>query len=79
VDLPGHWECEAYLYQGGYLDVVKQIGQMVREDLDRWGVRRVITVLDAVHVMFTRVHPERTGSIFSITPGKMANCTNQDA
>ena len=64
VDLPGHWECGAYLYQGGYLDVVKQIGQMVREDLDRWGVRRVITALDAVHVMFTRVHPEETGIRF---------------
>ena len=64
VDLPGHWECGAYLYQGGYLDVVKQIGQMVREDLDRWGVKRVITALDSVHVMFTKVHPDENGIRF---------------
>ncbi len=64
LDLPGHWECGAYLYQGGYLGVVKQIGQMVRENLNKWGVKRVITALDAVHVMFTKVHPEETGVRF---------------
>jgi len=63
--LPGHWECGAYLYQGGYLDVVKQIGLMVREELDQWGVKRVITALDAVHYMFTQVHPERNNLHFN--------------
>lgn len=64
LDLPGHWECGAYLYQGGYLDVVRQIGRMVREDLNRWKVKRVITALDSVHAMFTRMHPDETGIRF---------------
>ena len=64
MDLPGHWECGAYLYQGGYLDVVRRIGAMVREDLDRWGVRRVIAGLDSIHVMLTKVHPEENGIQF---------------
>ena len=64
MDLPGHWECGAYLYQGGYLDVVRQIGAMVRDDLDRWGVRRVIVGLDSVHAMLTRIHPEEYGIQF---------------
>lgn len=63
--LPGHWECGAYLYQGGYLDVVSQIGRMVRDDLDRWGVKRVVTGLDAVHIMFTKIHPEENGIHFN--------------
>jgi len=64
MDLPGHWECGAYLYQGGYLDVVRQIGAMVRDDLDRWGVKRVIVGLDSVHAMLTKVHPEENGIHF---------------
>jgi len=64
LSLPGHWEAGAYLYQGGYLDVVKRIGRMVRDDLDRWGVRRVVTGLDAVHTLFTRIHPEENGIRF---------------
>jgi Fe-S oxidoreductase len=64
MDLPGHWECGAYLYQGGYLDVVRRIGAMVREDLDRWGVKRIIAGLDSVHVMLTNVHPKENGILF---------------
>jgi hypothetical protein len=64
MDLPGHWECGAYLYQGGYRDVVRRIGVMVREDLDRWGVERVVAGLDSVHVMLTKVHPEENGIRF---------------
>jgi hypothetical protein len=64
MDLPGHWECGAYLCQGGYLDVVARIGRMVKDDLDRLGVKRVITALDAVHFMFTRFHPEENGIRF---------------
>ncbi len=64
MDLPGHWECGAYLYQGGYLDVVRRIGAMVREDLDRWGVKRIIAGLDSVHAMLTKVHPQKNGIRF---------------
>ncbi len=62
--LPGHWECGAYLYQGGYLDVVKKIGRMVRDDFNRWGVKRVVPALDSVHHMLTTVHPEENGTRF---------------
>jgi Fe-S oxidoreductase len=58
LDIPGHWECGAYLCQGGYLDVVKRIGQMVRDDFNRWGVKKIITAVDAVELMFTKIHPE---------------------
>jgi hypothetical protein len=64
MDLPGHWECGAYLYQGGYLDVVRRIGAMVREDLDRWGVKKIIAGLDSVHAMLTNVHPLENGIRF---------------
>jgi Fe-S oxidoreductase len=64
MDLPGHWECGAYLYQGGYLEVVRQIGAMVRDDFDRWGVKRVIAGLDSVHAMLTKVHPGENGIRF---------------
>ncbi|MEW6441294.1 MAG: (Fe-S)-binding protein [bacterium] len=64
LDLPGHWECGAYLCQGGYLDLVAEIGRMVRDDLDRWGVRRVVPALDSVHYLFTRFHPEENGIRF---------------
>jgi Fe-S oxidoreductase len=64
MDLPGHWECGAYLYQGGYLDVVRRIGEMVREDFERWGVKTVIAGLDAIHVMLTKVHPKENGIRF---------------
>lgn len=65
--LPGHWECGAYLHQGGHLDAVRRIGEMVRDDLDRWGVRRAVVGLDAVHLMFTRIQPEAYGIRFSQT------------
>ena len=58
MDIPGHWECGAYLCQGGYLDVVKRIGKMVRDDFNRWGVKKIITAVDAVQLMFTKIHPE---------------------
>ncbi len=67
LGLPGHWEGGAYLYQGGYLDVVRRIGKMVREDLDRWGVREVIVGLDSVHTLFTRIHPRENGIRFRQT------------
>lgn len=65
MDLPGHWECGAYLFQGGYLDVVKRVGEMVREDFQRWGVKRVIPLMDAVYIMLTRIQPREMGVEFS--------------
>lgn len=57
VDILDHWECGAYLYQGGYLDMVKQIGEKCRNDFSRWPVKRIVPLLDAVHWMITDVLP----------------------
>ena len=55
------WEGGAYLYQGGYLDVVKRIAQRNKEELDAWGVSKVVPMLDAVNYLFTQVHPDEMG------------------
>lgn len=57
VDLIDHWECGAYLYQGGYLDEVSRIAQKCADDFKKWDVKRVVPLIDAVHWMMTNVHP----------------------
>lgn len=58
VDLIDHWECGAYLYQGGYLDVVRRIAEKCRSDFEKWNVKTVVPMIDAVHWMMTRVIPD---------------------
>lgn len=61
VDLIDHWECGAYLYQGGYLDVVEAIGRKCRNDFKKWNVKRIVPLIDAVHWMLTHVLPQEMG------------------
>ncbi|MFW9997618.1 MAG: (Fe-S)-binding protein [Candidatus Odinarchaeota archaeon] len=61
IDPLDHWEAGAYLYQGGYLDVVKAIAEQCKEDYDRWKVEKVVPALDAVHWVLTNVHPLEMG------------------
>ncbi|MFX1284446.1 MAG: (Fe-S)-binding protein [Promethearchaeota archaeon] len=61
IDRLDHWECGAYLYQGGYLDVVKHIAEKCKRDFRRWNVKKIIPSLDAVHWMLTNVHPSEMG------------------
>ncbi len=61
IDRIDQWEGGAYLYQGGYLDVVQQIAQRTKEDFDGWGVKNVVTVLDAVSYFFSEIHPNEMG------------------
>ncbi len=61
IDLLDHWECGAYLYQGGYLNVVKHIAEKCKQDFKEWGVRQIIPALDAVHWMLSNVHPNEMG------------------
>ncbi|MFX0088017.1 MAG: 4Fe-4S dicluster domain-containing protein, partial [Candidatus Hodarchaeota archaeon] len=35
------WEGGAYLYQGGYMDVVQKIAERCKSDFDTWGVKDV--------------------------------------
>ncbi len=61
VDRLDHWEAGAYLYQGGYLDEVRRIAEHTRDDMARWGACTVVSLLDAVHNLYSRVHPEEMG------------------
>lgn len=61
IDRIDQWEGGAYLYQGGYLDLVKRIAQKCKADFQSWGVKTVVPMLDAVHYIFTRVHPSEMG------------------
>jgi len=55
------WEGGAYLYQGGYLDVVQKIAQRTKNDFDGWGVQKVTAILDAVEYIFSEAHPKEFG------------------
>ena len=61
IDRLDQWEGGAYLYQGGYLDLVQQIALRCKRDFDTWGVKTVIPLLDAVYYIFTKVHPDEMG------------------
>ena len=58
IDLIDHWEGGAYLYQGGYLDIVQKIAKKCKTDFDRWGVKNIAHTLDAVQYIFSEVHPK---------------------
>jgi Fe-S oxidoreductase len=64
VDLLDHWEVGATLYQGGYLDVVRRIGEKCRQEFDSWNVKTVVPFLDAVHHMLCVVQPQEMGVAF---------------
>jgi hypothetical protein len=61
IDRIDQWEGGAYLYQGGYLDVVQKISTRTKEDFDNWGVKKVAATLDAVEYIFKEVHPNEMG------------------
>jgi len=61
IDRIDQWEGAAYLYQGGYLDLVQRIAQRTKNDFDSWGVKKVVACLDAVDYIFNEVHPKEMG------------------
>jgi len=63
IDRIDQWEGGAYLYQGGYLDVVQRIAQRTKNDFDNWGVKKVVACLDAVEYIFKDVHPKEMGVV----------------
>jgi Fe-S oxidoreductase len=65
VDLLDHWECGAYPYQLGYLELVEKIGNHIKADFDEWGVKKIVTFLDAVEHMLNEVHPNEMGIKFN--------------
>jgi len=52
------WEAGAYLYQGGYLDVVQKIAIRTKNDFDNWNVKNIVVSTDSVEYQFSKVHPE---------------------
>lgn len=61
VDLIDQWEGGAYLYQGGYLDIVKKIAERCKTDFDKWDIKNITHTLDAVQYIFSEVHPKEMG------------------
>ncbi|MHA1147917.1 MAG: (Fe-S)-binding protein [Promethearchaeota archaeon] len=55
------WEGGAYLYQGGYMDVVQKIAERCKQDFEGWGVKNVAHTLDAVEYIYSEVHPKEMG------------------
>lgn len=56
IDLIDHWEGGAYLYQGGYLDIVQEIAKKCKNDFEKWNVKNIAHTLDAVEYIFSEVH-----------------------
>ena len=61
IDKIDQWEGGAYLYQGGYLDIVQKIAERCKRDFDNWGAKNIIHLLDAVQYIFSEVHPKEMG------------------
>ncbi len=61
IDLIDQWEGGAYLYQGGYLDVVAKIAEKCKADFDKWDVKNIAHTLDAVQFIFSEIHPKEMG------------------
>ncbi len=61
MDRIDQWEGGAYLYQGGYMDIVQKIAERCKKDFDGWGVKKVYHALDAVQYIFSEVHPKEMG------------------
>lgn len=58
VDLIDQWEGGAYLYQGGFLDVVQRIAKKTKDDFDKWNSAQIVATLDAVEYIYQEVHPK---------------------
>ena len=65
VDLIDQWEGGAYLYQGGYLDIVQKIAEKCKIDFDKWDIKNITHTLDAVQYIFSEVHPKEMGVMYS--------------
>jgi len=61
IDRIDQWEGGAYLYQGGYLDIVQKIAKRTKKDFDSWGIKNIVATLDAVEYIFKEVHPKEMG------------------
>ncbi|TXT59857.1 MAG: hypothetical protein BAJALOKI2v1_160029 [Promethearchaeota archaeon] len=59
------WEGGAYLYQGGYLNVVQEIAERCQQDFNDWGVEDITHILDAVEYIFSEVHPNEMNTTHS--------------
>lgn len=65
VSLVDHWETGAYLYQGGYLDVVKRIGANCKKVFDDAHVKTIVPFMDAVQYIIQDVQAAEMGNQFT--------------
>ncbi|TFF86850.1 MAG: (Fe-S)-binding protein [Promethearchaeota archaeon] len=63
IDPVDYWCAGGYLYQLGILDVVGKIAKVMKNDIDTWSVKKIVTTLDAIHHMFNIVHPKEMGIV----------------
>lgn len=61
IDLIDQWEGGAYLYQGGYLDLVQKIAQRAKRDFNAWDVKDIVVSTDAVQIHFSEIHHNEMG------------------
>ncbi len=61
IDKLDRWCAGGYLYQLGYMDLVQEISEATKKDLDKWNVKKVVPTLDAIDHMFREVHPKEMG------------------
>jgi len=61
IDRIDHWEAGAYLYQGGYLDMVLKVAQKVKGDFDKWNVKDIVIPTDAVQIQLSEIHSKEMG------------------
>ena len=57
IDLLDQWEAGAYLYQGGYLDVVQRIAKRIKTDFENLGTKNIAILTDSVEVQVSDIHP----------------------
>lgn len=65
IDRLDEWEGGAYLYQGGYLDVVQRIAERCENDFREWKAEKIVHILDAVSYIFSEVHPNEMNVVHS--------------
>ncbi|MFX0177128.1 MAG: heterodisulfide reductase-related iron-sulfur binding cluster [Candidatus Hodarchaeota archaeon] len=65
MNLIDQWEAGAYLYQGGYLEIVKKIAKETQKDFDSLNVKNIAILTDSVEYLINQIHPNEMGIVHS--------------
>jgi Fe-S oxidoreductase len=61
LDLLDQWEAGAYLYQGGYLNIVKRIAKETQKDFNQLKAENIVILTDSVEYLINHIHPNEMG------------------